>query len=76
MAITAKRADFPQQVWLGIVNGQWPLKAWHIEAQAQAWAAEANETQPRYVLGPIDLDLDVEVRKAHFVPSMAIWTDD
>lgn len=73
MAITAKQATFPQQVWLGIIKGQWPLKAWHVESQAQAWAAE---NPSRYVLGPIDLDLDVEVRKAHFVPSMAIWTDD
>lgn len=73
MAITAKRADFPQQVWLGMVSGQWPLKAWHIEGQAVAWAAEGNENQPRYVLGPIDLDLSVEVRKAHVKPAAAQW---
>lgn len=72
MAITALIADFPKEVWLGKISGQWPVYAFSDEKSALRWAAA--EVQPsRYILGPIDIDLDVEVRKAKTVPAEAQW---
>lgn len=32
----------PEQAWLGVVVGQWPLRAFTDQAQAERWAAEAK----------------------------------
>lgn len=58
MAITAARADFPKEVWLGKITGHWPVMAFATEEMAMHWAsAEVNPS--RFILGPIDLDPDV-----------------
>lgn len=68
--LTAKRADFPAEVWIGKVDGQWPLETFGSEAQALSWAAQDHR---RAVIGPIAIPADAPAQRAQTIPAKQVW---
>lgn len=71
---TAQEAEFPSEVWIGKVRGEWPLAAFATEGRAKAWAGDRNfENQRRYVVGPIPLNLNEIARTTQTIPAKTVW---
>lgn len=77
--VTAEGAGFPEQVWLGIKRGEWPVEAFNDEEMAKRWSAQGGNGMTseriRYVVGPIDVDPDLPARRAVKVPETTAWEE-
>lgn len=64
------RSEFPDQVWLGMIRGQWPVMAFTDEQMAARWAAgETNANRIAFVIGPVPIPPDLTPRAAKMVPA-------
>ena len=67
-------SEFPEQIWLGMVRGEWPVHAFADQAQAVSWArhTELNNRVTCYIVGPVDVPQDAEVRRIRIVPESVV----
>jgi len=66
-------SEFPEQVWLGMVRGEWPVHAFADQAQAVSWAKHTEaRNQTCYIVGPVDVPQDAEVRRIQVIPESVV----
>lgn len=70
---TAKSVGAPEQVWIGVTVGIWPVQAFINEEQAMKWSAESDLDAMRYIIGPIRIAGSTVVRRAEVVPETYGW---
>ena len=79
MSYTAETSGFPEQVWLGMKRGEWPVEAFPSEDMAQRWASQGgsghSNERIRYVVGPVSVPRDLPARRARTVPASTQWED-
>jgi hypothetical protein len=59
----------PEQVWLGMEKGRWPVQCFPDKEMALRWAAKETQEIPRVIFGPVDIPLEVPMYKAEIVPA-------
>lgn len=55
----------PEDAWMGVVIGEWPLYAFTSKDQAARWACESDRRR----VWPVTIPADVPVSKGVVVPS-------
>lgn len=79
MSTTAENTGFPEEVWLGIKRGEWPVEAFPNEDMARRWASHGgsgnSNERLRYVVGPVQVPRDLPARRARIVPESTLWED-
>lgn len=74
MSMTAERVGFPEEVWLGMMSGEWPVRAFPKEYMARSWAAgSSTHSGVRYVIGPISVDPALAAYRAVTIPATTVW---
>lgn len=64
----------PEEVWLGVEVGRWPIQAFSMQDMATRWAAEGKQDTPiqagdRRRIFRVSIPADVEAFEAEHVPA-------
>jgi hypothetical protein len=66
----AKQMQYPEQIWVGKVDAEWPIVAFSLEEQAMKWASENPD---RSVVGPLRMPAAMQARRAYIQPATPVW---